>query len=639
MDHSMDSQAEWLETDGLGGFASGTVNQIRTRRYHALLLAAAHPPTDRFILVNGLEVGVETEAGTFALTSHRYDPDVLFPDGVKRLHHFEPDPWPRWTFRLEDGGEIEQELFVKKGTPLTAIRWISKSPGKKMTLSVRPLISGRDYHSLHRENSFFKFSPVTHENQVEWKPYPGVPGIVAYFNGAYFQEPEWFKNFAYTREKERGLDYTEDLASPGVFRFDLDKSEAVLVLSTSDQGGNLLDPVPLNYFNKIAGEERARRQSFSTRLHRSAADYLVARDYGKTILAGYPWFTDWGRDTFISIRGLCLAAGRLEEASSIVLGWADKISQGMLPNRFPDQGELPEYNSVDASLWYVVAVAEFLKRKGRELPQGNRIKLLDTVDAILSHYAKGTRYGIQMDSDFLLQAGEPGSQLTWMDAKANGIPVTPRVGKPVEVQALWLNALFAMRERFPQWHEPAEEGLSNFRIKFWNASLGGLYDVVDVNHQKDQKDATLRPNQILAAGGLPLNLLSADQTRQVVDQVESVLWTPSGLRSLSPQDPAYQSTYKGNSVVRDTAYHQGTVWPWLAGPFIEAWVRARGSTPEVKQEARQKFLEPFLAQGASYGLAHLPEITDGESPFTPRGCPFQAWSVGEALRLSQEVLL
>ncbi|MGH7739025.1 MAG: amylo-alpha-1,6-glucosidase, partial [bacterium] len=521
---SLDPQAEWLETDGLGGFASGTVNQVRTRRYHALLLAAAHPPSDRFVLVNGLEVWVETEAGSFALTSHRYNPDVLFPDGVKRLRDFEEDPWPRWTFQLEDGTVIEQELFAKKGVPLTAIRWVLKTPGKKLTLSVRPLLSGRDYHALHRENSFFKFSPITHDNQVEWKPYPGVPGIVAYFNGAYFHEPQWFNNFSYTREKERGLDYTEDLASPGVFRFDLDQTEAVLVFTTSDHGGNLLDPVPANYFRAIEKEERARRQSFPTRLHRSADDYLVQRDYGKTIMAGYPWFMDWGRDTFISIRGLCLATGHLEEASSILLAWADKISQGMVPNRFPDQGEFPEYNSVDASLWYVGAVAELLKRRGAGLPQGNRIKLLDTVEGILSHYAKGTRYGIQMDSDFLLRSGEPGSQLTWMDAKANGIPVTPRIGKAVEIQALWLNALFSLRDRFPEWHEPAEEGLRNFQNVFWNEAEGCLYDVVDVNHQKGKKDGTVRPNQILAVGGLPMNLLTPEAARKVVDKVESLLW-------------------------------------------------------------------------------------------------------------------
>ncbi|HET9869880.1 MAG TPA: amylo-alpha-1,6-glucosidase, partial [bacterium] len=500
---------------------------------------------------------------------------MIFPDGVERLVDFRLDPWPRWTYRLPDGTQIEQELFVRKGAPLTALRWTFKGPASKVTLSVRPLMSGRDYHSLHRENSFFKFSPVTHENQVEWKPYPGVPGIVSYFNGAYFHEPQWFKNFAYTREKERGLDYTEDLASPGVFRFDLDRSEAVLVLTTSDQGGNLLDPVPANYYHKIAQEERARREAFPTRLHRAADDYLVRRDYGKTIMAGYPWFMDWGRDAFIAIRGLCLAAGRLEEASFILLAWADKISQGLIPNRFPDQGEMPEYNSVDASLWYVLAVADLLERRGDGMPQGNRIKLLDTVEAVLSHYAKGTRYGIQMDSDFLLQCGEPGTQLTWMDAKANGVPVTPRVGKPVEVQALWLNALFALRERFPQWHDPAQEGLRNFQAKFWNEDLGGLYDVVDVNHQKGRLDASLRPNQVLAVGGLPLCLLPPDKARRVVDQAESVLWTPMGLRSLSPRDPAYQSTYKGNSVVRDTAYHQGTVWPWLAGPFVEAWVRVR----------------------------------------------------------------
>jgi predicted glycogen debranching enzyme len=635
---TFESQAEWLETDGLGGFASGTVNQVRTRRYHALLLAAVNPPADRFVLVNGLEVWVDTPRGAFALTSHRYVPDVLFPDGVKRIKNFEDAPWPHWTFQLEDGTVIEQELLIKKGSPMTALRWKLKTPVKGVSLSVRPLLSGRDYHLLHRENSFFKFTPVIHQNQVEWKPYPGVPGIVAYFNGTYFHQPEWFKNFFYEQEKERGLDFTEDLASPGVLRFDLSAAEAILVLTTSDQGGNLLDPVPINYFNKIEQEERDRRHTFLTRLHRSADDYLVRRGQGMTLIAGYPWFTDWGRDTFISIRGLCFSTEKWEAAGSILLSWSDKVSQGMLPNRFPDQGEMPEYNSVDASLWYVIATAEFLKRRGQGISRGNQIKLLDTVDSILSAYAKGTRYGIQLDSDFLIQTGTPGTQLTWMDAKVNDVPVTPRVGKPVEVQALWLNALYAIRDHFPKWCDLYESGLKSFQERFWNEKDGCLYDVVDINQQKGTVDSSIRPNQIFAVGGLPLSLLSEEKARRVVEKVESLLLTPIGLRSLAPTDPAYQGQYWGDEEKRDGDYHQGTVWPWLMGAFVEAWVRAAGNTREAKEEARIRFANPFLRLTTKAGLGHLSEIADGDPPFTPRGCPFQAWSVGEALRITLEVL-
>ena len=410
------------------------------------------------------------------------------------------------------------------------------------------------------------------------------------------------------------------------------------MLTTAEQGGNLLDPVPADYFRKIENEERGRREAFPTRLHRSADDYLVKRGQGMTLIAGYPWFADWGRDTFVSIRGLCFSSERWEAAGSILLSWSDKVSQGMLPNRFPDQGELPEYNSADASLWYVVAVGEFLKKRGREISRGNQIKLLDTVDSILSAYAKGTRYGIQLDSDFLMQVGTPGTQLTWMDAKVDGIPVTPRVGKPVEIQALWLNSLHAIREHFPKWDDLYQSGLLAFQDRFWNEKEQCLYDVVDVNQQKGVLDASVRPNQIFAVGGLPLSLLSQEKARRVVDKVESLLLTPLGLRSLSPVDPAYRGQYWGDAKKRDGDYHQGTVWPWLMAPFVEAWVRAGGGSAKVKEEARIRFAEPFLRNTGKTGLGHLPEIADGDPPFTPRGCPFQAWSVGEALRMTLEVL-
>jgi predicted glycogen debranching enzyme len=392
---------------------------------------------------------------------------------------------------------------------------------------------------------------------------------------------------------------------------------------------------------KLRRTETRRREAFGGRLERAADAYIARRGQGRTILAGYPWFTDWGRDTFIALRGLCLATGRLDEAGAILLEWAGAVSKGMLPNRFPDRGEQAEYNSVDASLWYVIAVHECLeasKSAGRPFAAANLKALGAAVDAILTGYAAGTRYGIRLDADGLLAAGEPGVQLTWMDAKVGDWVVTPRIGKPVEVQALWLNALKIGGRRLERWNALFDRGLASFRQRFWNEESGHLADVVDADHAPGTADLTLRPNQIFAVGGLPLPLLEGDKARRVVDVVEQQLWTPLGLRTLGPGNPDYHPRYQGGVVERDGAYHQGTAWPWLLGPFVEAWVRVRGSSVGARREARRRFLEPLLSHLGDAGLGHLPEVADGDSPHRPGGCPFQAWSVGEALRLDRAVL-
>ncbi len=313
----------------------------------------------------------------------------------------------------------------------------------------------------------------------------------------------------------------------------------------------------------------------------------------------------------------------------------------MLPNRFPDQGDEPEFNAVDASLWYVVAVHEYfaaVAAAGGRLLTADRRTLDQAVQRILTGYADGTRYGIRADQDGLLAAGQPGVQLTWMDAKVGDWVVTPRIGKPVEVQALWLNALRIGAAEAARWGTLLERGTAAFAARFWNAAGGYLYDVVDVDHQAGTVDATFRPNQIFAVGGLPFPTLRGAQARQVVDAVEQRLLTPLGLRSLAPGERGYTPRYEGDVAARDGAYHQGTVWPWLLGAFVEAWVRVRGGTLAVKREARQRFLEPLLAHLDEAGLGHISEIADAEPPHRPRGCPFQAWSVGEALRLDQIVL-
>jgi glycogen debranching enzyme len=593
---------------------------VRTRRYHALLNAAATPPTRRRVLVNALEAWLDTPVGSFALSSHAYLPDVVHPDGARHLAGFAHEPWPTWTYRLPDGSEVVHEVFVPHGTPAVVATWRLGRRGVPgpYVLRVRPLLSGRDQHALHHENPDFRFAAAQGGDRLRFEPYPGFVTVMR-TNGAYVHEPLWFRGFRYDEERARGFPHSEDLASPGSFRFDLGAGDAEWTACAGET-----PPAPVGGLRE---RERARRAAFPSRLHRAADAYVVRRGAGRSIVAGYPWFTDWGRDTFIALRGLCLAGGRLDVAREIALAWAGAVSEGMLPNRFVDDGEVPEFNAVDASLWYVVAVCE--------IPGSQRSALLrEAVTAILDGYQKGTRFGIRMDADALVSAGAPGVQLTWMDARVGGRVITPRRGKPVEVQALWVNALRLAGTAFGRsdWSALAERAQASFARRFWNEAAGCLLDVADPD------DATIRPNQILAVGGLPHALIGGARARRVVDVVEQKLWTPLGLRSLAPDEPGYAPRYAGGPAQRDAVYHQGTAWAWLLGPFVEAWLRVRGGTAAAKREARARFVAPLLAHLEHAGLGHISEIADAEPPYTPRGCPFQAWSLGELLRLEHEVL-
>ena len=655
---------EWLEADGLGGFASGTASGIRTRRYHALLLTSATPPAGRLVLVNGFDAWMETPAGKFWLSSQKYSPGAVAPDGAEHISDFKSEPWPRWTFTFADGTRVEQEICAGHELEMTVVNWRLRNPRKGVRLFVRPFLSGRDYHSLHHENPVFRFEAAVKGDRVTWRPYGGLPGIVALTNAAYTHQPVWYRNFLYAEERARGLDDTEDLGAPGIFEWNLSATQAVLLLTTHNSEAILRksDLSAVKYSATVLANEQLRRSEFPSRLHRAADAYLVKGWHGKTIMAGYPWFTDWGRDTFIALRGLCLATGRLDDAREILLAWTKSVSEGMLPNRFPDAGQQPEFNSADASLWFIVAAHEYLDafrrqesaascrgsvREARNAGSQSLRKsaatddeaaLHSAIEQILEGYARGTRFGIRMDADGLLACGVPGVQLTWMDAKVGDWVVTPRIGKPVEIQALWLNALKIGSAFSSGWEEHFERGLKSFREKFWNESAGFLFDVIDCDHRCGQTDATFRPNQIFAAGGLPFPLLDGSAAKRIVAQVEEKLWTPLGLRSLSSGETGYVPHYSGGARERDGAYHQGTVWPWLIGPFVEAWVRVRGSTAAAKREARAKFLAPLLTHLDDAGLGHVSEIADAERPHAPRGCPWQAWSVGELLRLDLVVL-
>jgi predicted glycogen debranching enzyme len=649
LEQRFDARDEWLETDGLGGFASGTAGGVRTRRYHALLLAAERPPAGRFVLVNGFDAVVATPGGEYPITTQAYAgpsygaPRVESPDGSRRIDAFEPEPWPRWRFRLEDGSVVEQEICVRRDVPIVVVAWRRTGGRGPATLTVRPFLSGRDYHALHHENPVFRFPPErVAGGRLIFRPYDGVPPILALANGEFRDEPHWYRGFLYEEERARGLDCTEDLAAPGTFRFELGRREAVLVLAALVPGVVPPEGEAFRVAQGLRAAERRRRSAFAGRLDRAADAYQARRETGRTIVAGYPWFADWGRDTFIALRGLCLATGRLDAARDILREWAGAVSEGMLPNRFPDRGDAPEYNAVDASLWFVVAVHDYLlelRTGGRRAPAAERTLLQGAVEAILDGYRAGTRYGIRMDGDALLACGVPGVQLTWMDARVGDRVITPRIGKPVEVQALWLNALRFAAGFAGRFAAPYAGGLRSFHERFWNADAGCLYDVVDVDHRPGAVDAAFRPNQIFAVGGLPFPLIEGDRARRVVDRVEERLLTPAGLRTLAPGEAGYVPRYEGGVAERDGAYHQGTVWPWLLGPFVEAWVRVRGGAAAARREARARFLDPFLADHLERaGIGHVSEIADAETPHRPRGCPFQAWSVGEILRLDRRVL-
>jgi len=631
---------EWLEADGLGGFASGTAAGIRTRRYHALLLAALTPPTGRQVLVAALDAEIVAGDRSIPISAQRYAPGVVHPDGTSRIVRFACAPWPCWTYEVENGLRIEHSLFVPRGTPVTVLRWRLSAPAPGgLRLIVRPYLAARDYHSTQHENGAFRFDADTTGSAVRWHPYDGISAILASASGRYVHHPDWYRNFEYAEERARGLDFLEDLACPGHFELDLSSGDAVLILAADTAAARtvLARAAPADVAVALEAEERDRRGAWSNPLDRAADAYFVRRGDGTTIVAGYPWFTDWCRDTFIALRGLALATGRYADARQVLLAWARGVSEGMLPNRFPDAGGAPEFNAVDASLWFVVAAHELLQLDG-SVPAGDRRVLEGAIDAILDGYCRGTRFGIRADRDGLLASGVPGVQLTWMDARIGDRVITPRIGKPVDVQALWLNALWAGARRRRHWKGRFATACASFQARFWNDATGTLYDVIDVDHVPGACDATIRPNALLAIGGLPLQILDGDRARRVVDTAEAMLWTPAGLRSLAPAEPGYRGQYGGGVDARDGAYHQGTAWPWLAGPFIEAWVRMRGGSPAVREEARARFLAPLLSHLDPAAGGHLPEVADGDPPHRPGGCPFQAWSLGEILRLDRTVL-
>ena len=635
-DYARSSQLEWLETNGKGGFAMGTVAGVNARRYHGLLIAALQPPLSRSLLLSRLDEVMEPG---LELSSHQY-PGALWPQGYQRLLGFRLDPFPCWTFDV-DGAQLEKQLFLVPGEQAVVVQYRVTQPRR---MRVTPLLAFRDDHALTHQNAALDGAVQEERGPgalvLRLRPYAALPAMClsASPTARFASEGGWLLHHEYLLELSRGLDYREDLWKPGTLELDLRPGQPAFVAATLGEG--VLDAASVLRLEALVREQRRPRGSerFRAALETAAAQFVVRGDPPQarpTVIAGYPWFTDWGRDTMISLPGCLLSLGRLDEAREVLRGFLGFLEQGLIPNRFPDRpGEPLEFNTVDATLWLFQAAHALLER--RPDPELLRSTLYPAALEIIGWHQRGTRHGIGVDpADHLLAAGAPGVALTWMDARVDGRPITPRHGKPVEINALWYNALRlaagwgrALRDepRAAAFDAEADAVAVSFRRAFWNEARGCLHDVVS------PVDASVRPNQLIALS-LAFPLFAGEQARSIVGVAGRHLLTPFGLRTLAPFEPGYLGHYRGGPAERDAAYHQGTVWPWLMGPYVRAYLHAFGRSAQALEHCRDLLrpLERHLAAEACLGS--VSEVFDGEAPHLPAGAPAQAWSVAELLQL------
>ena len=626
---------EWLETNGIGGFSSSTVSGLNSRRYHGLLTAATRPPVGRFVLLSKLEETLVIDGRRYELSANRY-PGVIHPQGFSYQTGFRLDPFPIFTYELEQV-RIDKTVFMAQGENTTIVQYEVNQlavNSRDIKLEIRPLIAFRDYHSTTHENSVLDPHVDTEDGQTTFRPYGDLPPLhLAHAPAEIDSRGFWYRNFEYAMEQERGLDFVEDLFSPCSLTFDLNALKKVsIIASTERHDVSDADTYREAEVNRRSIPDELKADELVTLLASAADQFIVARKRGETVIAGYHWFTDWGRDTMIALPGLTLVNGRWDIAKNILAEFAAHVDQGMLPNRFPDGAEVPEYNTVDATLWFFEAVRSYLQYTGDY--EFVRTKLYAVLQDIINWHIRGTRYQIHVDDDGLLFSGESGVQLTWMDAKVGDWVITPRHGKPVEIQALWYNALRVMEQLAGKFNKPqaeneysamADKAHASFNRLFWNEKSECLYDVVNGEY----RDASIRPNQVIAIS-LTNSMLSKERSVSVLRVIERELLTPRGLRTLSPSDPNYIGRYEGNPGSRDAAYHQGTVWPWLMGPFITAYIKTFGG--KAGRRFASSWLENFQPHLHEACLGQVSEIFDGDAPHAPRGCIAQAWSVAELLR-------
>ena len=629
------SSKEWLVTNGIGGYASSTINGANTRRYHGLLVAALNPPTQRPVLVSKIEECISIRRDTcISLGSNRY-PEVVHPQGFQYIERFDHTPLPKTIFNI-GGSQMAKTVFMVYGSNTTVVEY--ENIGQSTyNLNLVPIFVNRDYHSLFKENAYYDYYLEQESNVLKlYAHYGATPLYCKFSNGSFTENRQWYKNFEYDKENYRGLDYREDGYSIGSIKTTLEAGEKTYVVFSLDK--DLLNEDP----KRLKETEMARltalrpktNHDFFNDLSVVGDQFLVKRasTNSHTILAGYHWFTDWGRDTMIAMRGLCIAAGRQDISKSILTTFFNYLSEGMLPNRFPDFAEEEvEYNTVDATLWLFIALYEYYQKFGdKEYIAAHFSKLT----SILEWHFKGTRFNIHLTSEGFIYAGEGITQLTWMDARVGDFVVTPRHGCSVEIQALWYNALkiydFFTKEIDCQpdanilktCNSVSKKLKTNFSTYFVNEA-GYLNDVVVPNESTDD---SIRPNQIYVVS-LPFSLLTKAQEKKIVAVVKKELYTPLGLRSLNPAHKDFKPIYKGDQWHRDTAYHQGTVWAFLLGDYFLAQLKVNNHSAKARKEvmAGIEALKPhFYEQDCIHGIS---EIFDGLNPTDGRGTTNQAWSV------------
>lgn len=640
---------EWLETNGLGGYASGTVSGALTRRYHGLLIASLEPPVKRTVMLSKLDetLVISDTSGNpvrYELGANQY-PGAVHPAGFRFLERFERDVFPVFHYRVGNI-HLKKEIAMVHDENTTLVLYEVLEAAGEFSLELLPLMSARDHHNINHANSDLSREYLFHNGIFSTRNYTsGAMLYIAVPGSAFIESQGWYYNFEYLRELERGLEFQEDLYAHGYFSVRLRQGDRLgVVISTHD-------PSERDGFALVSSEQKRRQRLVDSlrsrkpaakklasnekdvlsRLALAADQFIVRRGKLHTVIAGYHWFSDWGRDTMISLPGLCLTTGRYRIAAGILRQFARFVSDGMLPNRFPDHGESPEYNTFDATLWFFQAVYQyFLATKDISTVK----KLLPALSDIVAWHVRGTRYGIRVDpADQLLSGGEAGVQLTWMDAKVGDWVVTPRIGKPVEINALWFNALCIMEtfyrllgvdEISADYARRAKRVKESFQHAFWNPERNCLYDYLD-----DRPHDEIRPNQLYALS-LPFPLEVGDRARSILSTVRNELVTPTGLRSLAPGWPGYSGMCIGTPLQRDGAYHQGTVWSYLTGAYFDALFAVEG---DGAREEAVKLVDSACAHLDEAGIGSISEIFDGDAPHAPRGCIAQAWSVAELLRV------
>ncbi|MBN1844210.1 MAG: glycogen debranching enzyme family protein [Sedimentisphaerales bacterium] len=644
-------EKEWLLSNNRGSFASGTVLGCNTRRYHGILIASLSPPVRRMVMLSTLLETVQRDGQNYELANFEFS-DRLHPQGFRHLRRFYQDAGVHFVYELPGDLRVVKSIFLDLDRDVVIVNYRLEGAAAGVRFTVMPLLALRDYHHLQSSSASLTAEPSDHAVTARHLDPHGPALHLCCPQASFRRGPDWWYAVHYRRERQRGMDDYEDVWAPGVFEVELTGPGQIYLVAQATDALQRPDP-PEEGPRPIQQRLKTRRQQLLERaeicdheeqtLVAAADQFIVRRRIGQredstSILAGFPWFADWGRDTFISLPGLLLCTGRHDEARQVLGTFAAVLSEGMIPNCFDDYGGEPHYNSIDASLWFILAAYRYLQATGDR--QAYHERFYPAIEAIIRAYSEGTRFGIHADADGLITGGSVETQLTWMDARCNGVSFTPRHGKAVEVNALWYNALriaaetaaeTAVAEQKERYERMARQVAEGFDRRFWNERNGCLYDCI---YPDGTADAAVRPNQILAVS-LPYSPLDRRQQAAVLRVVQEQLLTPYGLRSLSPLDSRYQRQYQGDPFQRDSAYHQGTVWAWLIGPFAEAFLKVNAYSPHARQQVYE-LLRPLLEHlYRDACLGSVSEIFDGEYPHRPKGCIAQAWSVAELLRIKK----